>query len=148
MAVHGLHGDREKSWSPALAEEYLDKSTFKIRGREYTTIPNSFFEEACAGDFSLDTSEVIHKYSKETSGNRIPKLGQKGDQSDTKIEKKLSWLKDLLPTYIPDTRVSTYGYALGQDGISSTNIDEKAKELLNALCDVKSGETVSLSLVM
>ncbi|KFY46704.1 hypothetical protein V494_00368 [Pseudogymnoascus sp. VKM F-4513 (FW-928)] len=54
-----------------------------------------------------------------------------------------SWLKDHLPAYLANARVSTYGYELSEEGVSTAEIDAKAKELLDTLCDGKLAETAS-----
>jgi hypothetical protein len=44
------------------------------------------------------------------------------------------WLQDL-SFYLAHARVSTYGYKLEGEGASATEIDEKAKELLDTFCN-------------
>ena len=55
---------------------------------------------------------------------------------NTTAEKKKTWLKDLLPDYIPQARVLTFGYDSGitaEGVVSMTGIVTKALELLKAL---------------
>jgi len=54
-----------------------------------------------------------------------------------------SWLKETLPTYLAHARVSTYSYELSDEGVSATDIDQKAKELLDLVCNGKLADTVS-----
>jgi hypothetical protein len=65
--------------------------------------------------------------------------GRPGSSTETKI----CWLQEFLPTYLPHARVSTYGYDLDEEGISAAEIDEKARKLLDVLCNEKLAETVS-----
>jgi hypothetical protein len=57
------------------------------------------------------------------------------------------WLQDL-PFYLAHARVSTYYYRLDSEGVSATEIDEKAKELLDTFYNGDLAETVSLRLVL
>lgn len=54
-----------------------------------------------------------------------------------------SWLKETLPAYLAHARVSTYSYELSEEGVSALEIDQKAKELLDHVCNGKLADTVS-----
>lgn len=54
-------------------------------------------------------------------------------RSGSSTERNVIWLRDDLPTYVPHARVSSFGYELDGEGISTAKLGEKAKELLDAL---------------
>jgi hypothetical protein len=54
------------------------------------------------------------------------------------------WLKDFLPNNIPGARIMTFGYRLENEGISAAEIQEKAIELLDALCNERISDDVSI----
>ncbi len=56
------------------------------------------------------------------------------------------WLRDLLPSYIPKARISTFGYRLEKDGLATSGIKAKAIELLDALDCRRSPDEVRTSL--
>lgn len=71
------------------------------------------------------------------------------EQSWTHIDQttgeEVMWLKDFLPDYVPGSRVMTFGYNLQSEGISATEIREKAIELLEALSADRNADGVSSS---
>jgi hypothetical protein len=53
----------------------------------------------------------------------------------TNDEGKVQWLKDFLPTYVPNARIMTFGYSLECDGISAAEINEIAYKLLDQIAE-------------
>jgi len=62
---------------------------------------------------------------------------------DKATGKETMWLKDLLPNYIPNCRISTFGYRLDKEGFSISGIKKKAMELLDALYEHRSPDMVN-----
>ena len=74
--------------------------------------------------------------------------GLNGDAFDTWTHGKTGkmWLKDMLQTMLPDTRIMTYGYnAKFANFMSSQDLYSTASKLLSELVDFRKSEEVSLA---
>ncbi len=159
--MHGLCGDREKSWSSVQNEGILQGSSVEtespesetegrhlaIDGREMDIPqddrPDSIKthpsrgqdrDKAHSPDISDQETPRAPRFFDSQSAHS-PKIARKpGDRmSGSYNGKDDSWLQEYLPNYLPNARVSSYGYAMNGEGVSADEIKEKADELLHAL---------------
>ncbi|KAH8672869.1 hypothetical protein BGZ60DRAFT_430168 [Tricladium varicosporioides] len=138
IAVHGLGSHREQSWS---SSQKAGKSTLVSKRQDRLDIVDEryMYEETRptvggnGNDGRNPAKQQTPRHQKRTPRpHRATVTPNIENRRPGSTEKSSSWLQ-YIPIYVPNARVSTFGYDMEDEGISAKDINMKARELLDSV---------------